>query len=204
MNLQWALLGGLAGLPVGYGLRRVVAQYTTPPMPLVLELATAVVLALVIGRYAGQWEAPAFAALGAVGVALAAIDLGVQRLPHRLTLPTYPVVVGLLAMAAAADGDFAAFGRSLLGGLALAASYYLLALVRPGQLGGGDIVLAGLLGLVLGWLGWPVLVLGAGLAFVLFAVTSLVLLTTRRITLRSHLAFGPFMLIGALAVIVGL
>lgn len=203
MNLPWALFGALTGLLLGWPLRHVVARYVPPPR-FVVEFGAAVVLALVFGRYPGQWEALAFGVLGAVGVALAVIDIGVQRLPHRLTLPTYPVVIGLLALAAAAEGDFAAFGRALLGGLALAGGYYVLAILRAGQLGGGDIVLAGLLGLVLGWLGWPVLVVGAGLGFVLFAVTALFLLASRRITLRSHVAFGPFMLAGALVAVLAI
>jgi len=204
MNLAWALFGALTGLLLGGLLRPVVARYVPPPRPFVLELVTAAVLALVFGRYPGQWTALAFGVLGAAGVALAAIDLGVQRLPHRLTLPIYPVVIGLLAVAAAAEDDFAALGRALLGGLVLAGSYYVLAVIRAGQLGGGDIVLAGLLGLALGWLGWPALVLGAGLAYVLFAVAAVVLLAARRITLRSHVAFGPFMLAGALVAIVAI
>lgn len=202
MNYAWALFGALTGLALALPLRRVVAHYTAPPRWFVLEFATAAVLALVFGRYPGQWEALAFAALGAIGVALAVIDLGVQRLPHRLTLPAYPVIIGLLAIAAAADRDYAALGRALLGGLALAGGYYVLALLRAGQLGGGDIVFAGLLGLALGWLGWPALVLGAGLGFVLFAFAALVLLAGRRITLNSHVAFGPFMLAGALVVLI--
>lgn len=173
--------------------------------PLALELATAAVLALVLGRFPGlQWEAAAFAFLGVLGVALATIDVAVQRLPHRLTLPAYPVMIVLFGIAAVIDGDLAPLGRALLGGLVLAASYYLLALIRPGQLGGGDIVLAGLLGMALGWLGWPVLIIGAALSFLLFSVVSLGLLAARRITLRSHVAFGPFMLGGALLAVIAL
>lgn len=172
--------------------------------PLVLELVTAAVLALVLGTFAWQWETAAFVFLGALGVALATIDVAVQRLPHRLTLPAYPVVIVLFAVTAVIDGDLAPFGRALLGGLALAASYYLLALIRPGQLGGGDVVLAGLLGIALGWLGWPVLFMGAALSFVLFSVVSVGLLAARRITLRSHVAFGPFMLGGALLAAIAL
>lgn len=173
--------------------------------PLVLELATAAVLALLLGRFAGQWwEVAAFAFIGVLGVALATIDVAVQRLPDRLTLPAYPALAALLGVAAIVGGDVGALGRALLGGLVLAASYYLLALLRAGQLGGGDIKLAGLLGMALGWLGWPVLFMGTALAFVLFAVISLVLLAARRISLRSHLAFGPFMLGGALLAVVAL
>jgi leader peptidase (prepilin peptidase)/N-methyltransferase len=74
----------------------------------------------------------------------------------------------------------------------------LLALLRPGQLGGGDIKLAALAGLALGWLGWPAVLAGASLGFLLSAVVSLALLAARRITLRSAISFGPFLLGGTL------
>lgn len=169
--------------------------------PVVLELITAAVLALLCGRFAGQVSLLAFGFLGALGVALGAVDVAVHRLPDRLTLPAYPVLVVLLGAAAAIGHDFGALVRGLLAGVALAAVYLLLALLRPGQLGGGDIKLAGLLGLGLGWLGWPAVIAGAVLAFVLTAVVSLALLAARRIGLRDAICFGPFMLGGALLAI---
>jgi leader peptidase (prepilin peptidase)/N-methyltransferase len=169
--------------------------------PAALELATAGVLALLLGRFGGQPDVAAFAFLGVLGVALAAIDIAVQRLPDRLTLPAFPVLIVLLAGSAAVENDGGALVRALLGSLALAASYLLLALLRPGQLGGGDIKLAGLAGLTLGWLGWGTLLTGACLGFLLSAVVSLALLATRRITLRSAICFGPFLLGGTLLAI---
>ena len=68
---------------------------------------------------------------------------------------------------------------------------------RPGQLGGGDVKLAGLAGLVLGWLGWPAIFFGVALAFVLSAVVSLGLLAARRVKLTGSISFGPFLLGGA-------
>jgi leader peptidase (prepilin peptidase) / N-methyltransferase len=169
--------------------------------PVTLELATAAVLVLLLGRFGGQPDVAAFAFLGALGVALSAIDIAVQRLPDRLTLPAFPVLIALLAGSAAIQHDAGALARALLGGAALAAAYLLLALLRPGQLGGGDIKLAGLAGLVLGWLGWPTLLAGAALGFLLSAVASLALLAARRITLRSQICFGPFLLGGTLIAI---
>jgi leader peptidase (prepilin peptidase) / N-methyltransferase len=166
--------------------------------PLALELSTAGVLALVLARFGGQPDAVAFGFFGVLGVALAAIDIAVQRLPDRLTLPAYPILIALLTIAAVAGDDFAALLRALLGGLALAGVYLVLALPRAGQLGGGDIKLAGVAGLVLGWLGWPVLIVGAALGFVLSAVVSVALLVARRVTLKSAISFGPFLLGGAL------
>jgi leader peptidase (prepilin peptidase) / N-methyltransferase len=166
--------------------------------PLALELATAAVLALVFGRFGGQPDMVAFGFFGVLGVALAAIDIAVQRLPDRLTLPAYPILIALLTGAAIAGHDFGALLRALLGGLSLAGFYLLLALVRPGQLGGGDIKFAGVAGLALGWLGWPALILGAVLGILLSAGASLVLLAARRVTLHSAICFGPFLVGGAL------
>lgn len=166
--------------------------------PATLEVFTAAVLALLLGRFARQPDAVAFAFLGVLGVALAAIDMAVQRLPDRLTLPAIPLLIALLGAAAAVGHQGGALVRALLGGLALAGGFLLLALLRPGQVGGGDIKLAALAGLALGWLGWPVLLAGAALGFVLAGLGGLVLLALRRATLRSQICFGPFLLAGTL------
>jgi len=166
-------------------------------VPLVLELSTAAVLTLLLGRFGGQPDMVALGFFGALGVALAAIDIAVKRLPDPLTLPAYPILIALLAVAAVISDDLGALGRALLGGLALSGCFLLLALIRPGQLGGGDIKLAGLTGLVLGWLGWPALIFGATLAFFLSAIVGLALLAARRVTMQSALSFGPFLIGGA-------
>lgn len=170
-------------------------------VPFAFEIVSAAVLGLLCGRFAGQAGLLAFGFLGALGVALGAIDIAVHRLPDKLTLPAYPVLIALLGAAAAIGHDGGALLRALLGGGALIAGYLLLAVVRPGQLGGGDVKLAGLIGLGLGWLGWPTLIFGAALAFVLSALVSLALLAARRISLRGAICFGPFMLGGALLAI---
>jgi leader peptidase (prepilin peptidase) / N-methyltransferase len=172
--------------------------------PAALELATTAVLALLLGRFGGQPDMVAFGFLGVLGVALAAIDIAVQRLPDRLTLPAFPVVITLLAAASVLDHNAGALARALVGGLALAGAFLLLALLRPGQLGGGDIKLAGLAGLLLGWLGWTTLITGAVLGFVLSALVSLALLAARRVTLGSAICFGPFLLGGALLAVLAI
>jgi leader peptidase (prepilin peptidase)/N-methyltransferase len=169
--------------------------------PWVFEVVTAVVLALVCARFAGSAAVLAFGFLGMLSVALSGIDIAVHRLPDKLTLPAYPVLLLLLGIAAVAGHSGAALLRALLGGAALTCAYFLLAVLRPGQLGAGDVKLAGLTGLALGWLGWPVLILGAALAFLLSAFVSLGLLAARRISLRDSICFGPFMLGGALVAI---
>jgi leader peptidase (prepilin peptidase) / N-methyltransferase len=86
--------------------------------------------------------------------------------------------------------------------VAVAGLYLLLALIRPGQIGGGDIKFAGVAGLALGWLGWAVLIDGTLLGFALSAVVSVALIAARRLTLHSGISFGPFLFAGALLVMV--
>ena len=169
--------------------------------PAVFELVTATVLALLCARFAGQPAALAFGFFGVLSVALGAIDIAVYRLPDRLTLGAYPAMAALLGVAAVLGHDAGALLRAVIASLALAATYLVLALIRPGQLGGGDIKLAGLIGLSLGWLSWAAVIYGAAFGFVLSALVSLALLAVRRISLRSAICFGPFMLGGALLAI---
>jgi leader peptidase (prepilin peptidase)/N-methyltransferase len=169
--------------------------------PWMLEVLSAAVAGLLLGQFAGRPEFAAFAYLAVVGVSLALIDLAVQRLPDRLTLPAYPAVVLLLALAAVAGDEWGNLARALAAGLALTACYLVLGLLSSGQMGGGDIKLAGLIGLALGWLGWPYLVAGACLGFVLAALAGLLMLARRRVSRGSLMSFGPYMLSGAMLVV---
>ncbi len=152
-----------------------------------LEFATAGVLALVLGRFAGQPDVVPFGFVGAVGVALATIDLAVQRLPDALTLPVYPILIALLALSALAARTTPRWCGRFWAAWCSPLATCCWRCCDPGQLGGGDIKLAGLAGLALGWLGWPTLITGASLGFVLCAVVSLALLASGgpRCTVRS-------------------
>ena len=171
--------------------------------PWLIELLAAAAVALLFARFGDRPESVTFGFLALVGVALALVDLAVQRLPDRLTLPAYPVLATLLALTAIIEHDSGALYRALLGGAALAGCYLVLALLSGGRLGGGDIKLAGLIGLALGWLGWSSLVTGAALGFLLAAIVSLLLLAGRRVTRTTLISFGPYMLGGALLATLG-
>ena len=139
----------------------------------------------------------AYLCLGVLGVVLAAIDADVHRLPDSLVLPSYPAAIALLAVASWATGSWGALLRAVLAGAVLWVAYLLLALVSPGGLGFGDVKLAGVLGLFVGWLGWGEVVAATFAAFLLGALVALVLLLTGRVSRSSHIAFGPAMLAGA-------
>ncbi len=178
--------------------------------PLV-ELAGAAAFVVV-----GIWSAPQFAAastapattaavlhlaaflyLAAISLALAIIDIETHRLPNVIVLPGYAVGVALLATAALLQGDFVGLGRMAAGAGILFAFYLVLAIISPRGMGMGDVKLAGVLGLFLGSLGWGQLAVGAGAAFVLGGLFSIILLITRRAGRKSGIPFGPWMLLGA-------
>ena len=140
-----------------------------------------------------------FAAL-AVGCALLiVIDLAVFRLPDKIVLPLYPIVFGGLAVTAAMFDVWGSLGRAAAAAAALLAFYFVLALINPSGLGLGDVKLSGALGAFLGWLGWPAVLAGTLAAFVINAVVALVLLAAGRVGAKSGIAFGPAMVIGAVA-----
>jgi leader peptidase (prepilin peptidase)/N-methyltransferase len=206
-----AVVLGIAGLAAGAGItrlaggfpwaeRRLGAPAVRPP---VLEVGTALLFTLVALCLGLAWDLTAFLVLAAVGVLLAVIDLRHRLLPNRVLLPAFAAGAVLLTGAAAATGDWSRLLRAGLGAVVLLAVFLVLALVAPSGLGMGDVKLAGLLGLHLGWLGWTALVLGGAAGFVVQALLALVLLAIRRIGLRSELPFGPAMLLGALFALVG-
>jgi len=168
--------------------------------PLV-EASTAAIFVLVAAVLGGDpttvWAVPAYLYLAAISIALALIDLDTRRLPNRIVLPGYPVGVVLLAVASAGSADWFALVRAAVGAAALFGFYLVLALAVPRGMGMGDVKLAGLLGLYLGWLGWGSLVVGAFAAFLLGGVFSIGLLVSGRARRTSSIPFGPWMLGGA-------
>jgi leader peptidase (prepilin peptidase)/N-methyltransferase len=174
------------------------------PVPTaVLAVGTAALSALAAVRFGASPELPAFLALAAAGVLLAVLDLRHHLLPNRVVLPALAAGVVLLTGAAALTGAWSDLLRAAIAAAVLFAVYLVMALISPSSLGMGDVKLAALLGLHLGWLGWPAVGTGAVAGFVVQALVGLVLLASRRIGLRSDLPFGPAMLIGAALAIGG-
>lgn len=133
----------------------------------------------------------------AVGcAALVLVDLAALRLPDRLVGPLYLVTIAGLTVQAAIDHQWLRLAFSLAVGFGLLTVYFILGLVSA-KLGLGDVKLAGLLGVILGWFGWSQTLLGMLAAFAVFALVAAVLLLTRRVARGAELPFGPFMIIGA-------
>ncbi len=139
----------------------------------------------------------AFLYLAAITVALSAIDIDVHRLPNAIVLPSYIVGAVLLGTSALVGGDLVALARTAAGAGLLVAFYLILALIKPGGMGMGDVKLAGVLGLYLGFLGWAPLIVGAMGAFLLGGIFGVAVLIARRGKGGRSIPFGPWMFAGA-------
>jgi leader peptidase (prepilin peptidase)/N-methyltransferase len=163
----------------------------------VVELVTAALFVAVAARFGASLALPAYLYLAAVAVALAAIDLDVRRLPNAIVLPSYAVGAGLLLIPAAGHGDWWPLARGGLGMALLWLGYLAIALAYPGGMGFGDVKLAGLLGLYLGFLGWSPLWIGTLAGFLSGGLVAIGLVLARRAGRKTAIPFGPHMLAGA-------
>jgi len=194
-----ALVGAVVGIPVGWGLRLLLARV---PRGVLLrrgpiEMTTAVVTGVGTGL---SWPSPTTALVlwaGVLGVGLGAVDIVHHRLPDSLTLPAIPISASVvIGTELAAPGT----GNLLVGGgCALAATglFWALAALAPRAMGLGDVKLIPSLALLTGYLSVATTVLAVLLAFVLGAVVALAGMLLRRLTLTSAIAFGPFLLAGS-------
>ncbi|KJQ54855.1 prepilin peptidase [Microbacterium sp. SA39] len=139
-----------------------------------------------------------------IGAWLTVIDVRTHRLPNRIVLPTLAALIALAAVDALLAHESGPLIRALLGMLALGGFYALLRLISRSGMGGGDVKLAAVIGLVLGWHGWEALVIGAASAFVLGSLYALALMLLRRADRSTRIAFGPWMIAGAvLGILIG-
>ncbi len=160
--------------------------------------AAAAVVAYAVGLVAAL---PLYVALCVFAVLLGAIDIACKRLPHDLVIPAISVSVVLFGLVAAVTGEWSALVRAGIGAAVLGAVYFVLFLVARGGFGFGDVKLAVLLGLFLGWLGWRPVLLGLLLPPLLNAPVVIGLLVAHRVDRRGSVPYGPAMLTGAFAAI---
>jgi leader peptidase (prepilin peptidase)/N-methyltransferase len=172
-------------------------RMSRPTLRIAAALVTAATFGSLAARFGAAWVLPAVLAFAAGATVLALVDLAEHRLPNAVVFPTLAAVGVLLLPASILTGRPTSFVWALAGAGAMFAAYLLLALISPGAMGMGDVKLALLIGLVLGWFGLSAWVIGLLSAFVIGGVVSLVALAMRRVTLRGSIPFGPSMLAGA-------
>ena len=193
LNREWPWQSGRTGWLAGHpatGRRRVVLALSSP-----VVLGS---LAAVLGWRPAMF---AFLAVGILGLMLAAIDLETHRLPDLLTMTGAAVSAPLMLLDALWLGSWSRLASGLICAVVALSVFRLMALISPRGMGLGDMKLAGLLSLHTGWLAWELALLALLAGFAFGTVAALLLLLTRRATLRTAIPFGPALLLGAWAVV---
>jgi len=124
---------------------------------------------------------------------LTVIDLREHRLPNRLVLPAFPVAFLTQLIATIISADWARQLSAVLialtvGVIGLGANYI-------DALGMGDVKLATVIALTLGYFNPWLPVIAIGIAFVLAFAVVLVLITLGKVKIGSSIPLGPYLLV---------
>lgn len=174
--------------------------------PLV-EVANVALWGLAAARFGWSWELPIYLALFSVLLALSVIDLELYLLPNRLTYPS--IVVSALAIPILSvplrEDPVTAIRSAYLGGLGYAGFLVVILLfyelvVRKEGMGMGDVKLAVLLGMWVGWIHLILVTYALIFSCVIGVVVGVIVLIARRES--RAFPFGPWLAIGAIIAIV--
>lgn len=169
-----------------------------------VEAVTAALFVAVAVRFGAAAALPAFCVLMAGLVAVAVIDLEHMVVPRRLVYATLALGAPLLLAASAATGDWRRMAYAAAGGAIGFGAFLVIHLAVPRGMGFGDVRLAGLVGVFLGWLALAQVAVGLFLAFLVGSVVGVALIAAGRKGRSSRLPFAPFLVTGAvLAVLFG-
>lgn len=162
-----------------------------------IEAGTGLLFLLTAVRFGTSWSLPAELAFTAGLVALAAVDFERLLLPRAILYPTAGIVGGLFLLAAAVKDQWHRLGIAVLCAAIAFAVFFAINFIRPAWMGFGDVRLAGLIGLALGWLGPWTVVVGFMVSNLLGALVGIGLIAAGRAGRRTALPYGVFLAAGS-------
>jgi len=159
-----------------------------------VEVVTAVVFALLVSQFWFPYWLYAVALL-AVASALIVIfvyDFYYYLIPDKVLFPAAAVMFSYRLFAWLANWD--SLTNYLVAALVAAGFFLAIFLVSRGRwIGFGDVKLAILLGLMLGW---PNIIVGLWLSFLLGAVVGVAAMVASKKGMKSEMPFAPFLILG--------
>ena len=163
-----------------------------------VELLNGLLYAAVLLYFCGGWQLPVLFAFVSAMVVITFIDLDFQIIPDVITLPG--MIIGLAAATFLFPDPFAkyallGFMNSIIGLLAGGVSFYLIAILSRGGMGGGDVKMMAMVGAFTGWKGVFLTTLVGSLAGSLVGIALMVFKGKGR---KTKVPFGPFLALGSL------
>lgn len=144
-----------------------------------------------------NWLLPAHLVFIALTTVLMVTDLDEKLLPNRVLYPGTATVVVLLAGGALAEGLLVPFRNGLIAGAVYFLLLFVVGMISPRGMGFGDVKMAFVIGLVLGFWNWRVLAQGLIYTGLIGGLPALYLLATRKASKGSEIPYGPAMILGA-------
>ena len=153
--------------------------------------------ALTYDKFGFSLEMFAYGLMISMSIEQSIIDYTIHRLPRVVTFRAAIIGGPLLTLAAINHDDNGRIGVMFSSFIVTLVLFALLAAFSKGGIGGGDVRLAPVLAMFLGWLGASHVYIGLGSGFILGGIAAAGMLVTRRATTSTRIAFGPFLCIGA-------
>lgn len=135
------------------------------------------------------------------GLPLGMIDLACQRLPDPLVAAAAVGTAAVILLSSVLTGSYGPLLRGLIVGAVFFGGWVILGILPGSRLGFGDVKLAGVLGLLLGYLGWGYVLVGAMLPHLLNLPAVAVMAVRRRHGWKSDIPLGPSLLAGTVLAI---
>lgn len=149
-------------------------------------------------RFGWSWTTPAADVFCSGLVALACVDLERYLLPRRIVYTTAGISGAFLLAGAASGAEWGRLSVALgCAGFAFG-MFFALNRLNPRWLGFGDVRLAGVLGLVLGWLGVPYLLVGLLAANLAGLAVAVPLIAAGRMKKATPVPYGVFLAVGSM------
>lgn len=168
----------------------------------VMELVTGLLFAGAAWRYGVTLHAAVYAGFFWTLVVLTAIDIDTKKLPSKIIYPAFITAVAGLVAVAAIDDAFHKLVGAALGAVMFGGFLFIVAFIYPAGMGLGDVRLAFLLGLFLGYQGGPGLTgTGMFLSFLLGGIGGILTAVVLKGGRKTALAFGPYLALGTVVAI---
>jgi leader peptidase (prepilin peptidase)/N-methyltransferase len=196
-----AIIGFIIGTRRAHRAQRTITElgsFNKLPVFAVGVLTAAIAVEL-LNQFKLSWELFAYGLMCAMCVEQSLIDITTHRLTRSVTMRAAFIGGPLLSVAAIANNHPGKIGVMALSFTATLLTFMALSLASKRGIGAGDVRLAAVLAMFLGYLGAQYVVQGLALGFMLGGIVALSLLISRKATRTTRIAFGPYICIGAMA-----
>ena len=166
-----------------------------------IGIIAAAIAAQLLNQFAFSWELFAYGLMCAMCIEQSLIDITTHRLTRSVTMRAAFLGGPLLSIAAIANNHPGKIGVMAISFTATLLTFMTLSFVSKRGIGAGDVRLATVVAMFLGYLGATYVFQGLALSFMLGGVVALLLLISRKANRNTRIAFGPYICIGAMAVV---